>query len=317
MAFLEVVRSAIMGHIVGDTVGVPVEFCLRDKLKKHPVDDMLSFGTHKMPKGTWSDDSSMVLCTLESIAQMQTLDLNDMMQRFSNWARTGYMTPFGKPFGVGRSTLRALGKYWRGITPTCCGCSSERDNGNGSLMRILPICLYNVCEAKSFSTKEKISNIHAASSLTHAHSRTCVACGVYYFVFEELLKEQSKLSVLKGLANANRFYAQSNESWAYTRLFSKEFAVLREKDINSSGYVVDTIEAAIWSILHASDYRETILCAVNMGGDTDTVAAIAGGLAGIMYGYEQIPSDWIESIAHKDMILSLCNRFAKAIEGGE
>ena len=183
----EIITGAVLGHVIGDALGVPVEFYPRTKLENNPVDCMLSYGTHYMPKGTWSDDSSMMLCTLLSIIEKRNIDFEDIMTRFSLWARTGYMTPHGKPFGIGRTTLKSIAKFWRGENATNCGCLAERDNGNGSLMRILPISLVN-----SFSdsgTDEKIQRVHKISSLTHAHERSCVACGIYNFILEEIVRE--------------------------------------------------------------------------------------------------------------------------------
>lgn len=310
---VSLIEGAVLGHIIGDALGVPVEFYPREKLENNPVGQMLSYGTHRMPIGTWSDDSSMMLCTLSSINEKQTLNFDDIMLRFSRWAKEGYMTPHGKPFGVGRTTLKALGNFWRGGSALNCGCVSEKDNGNGSLMRILPIALYSSLIGGNVPVEEKIQNIHKGSSLTHAHNRTCMACGIYYFILEELINKQDIISILNGLKKARDYYNAGSECLAFGRVFSSNFANLPKNEIKSSGYVVDTLEAAIWCLLNSRSYKETVLQAVNLGGDTDTIAAVSGGLAGVLYGNDGLPKEWLDVIIDKDNILLMCCDFERLI----
>ena len=311
MNYNEIIKGAILGHVVGDALGVPVEFYSRAKLENHPVDRMLSYGTHHMPKGTWSDDSSMMLCTLSSIIEKQDIDFDDIMVRFSMWAKEGYMTPYGKPFGIGRTTLKSIAKFWRGEKAISCGCFSEKDNGNGSLMRILPIALFNAFSNKEIEDKKL--TICRSSALTHAHERSCVACGIYSFVLEEIVKNQNKTAISLGLNKAKKHYEHSSEIHIFNRLFMTSFSNLKCNEIKSSGYVVDTLEAAIWCLINAESYKETVLRAVNLGGDTDTIAAVVGGLAGALYGYDTIPKEWLDEIVDKNKILLICDNFEKLI----
>lgn len=310
MTYKDIILGAVMGHVVGDALGVPVEFISRDKLKNNPVCDMLEFGTHYQPKGTWSDDSSMMLCTLAGIAECRGIDCDDIMRRYSEWAKTGYMTPYGKPFGIGRTTFSALAKYCKGKAAQMCGCGREKDNGNGSLMRILPVSLYTMFDGvHQFTVDEKLKIVYHISALTHSHPRACVACGIYTFVLEELSMFPIKSAIEAGLRNAKNYYMDNPEIKAFDRLFSEAFSLTTSDDIKSSGYIVDTLEAAIWCLMQTDSYKECVLQAVNLGGDTDTIAAIAGSLAGILYGYENIPQKWIDVIVKKDMILELCDKF--------
>ena len=310
----EAIRGAVLGHVIGDALGVPVEFFPREKLDDSPVSQMQSNGTHHMPKGTWSDDSSMMLCTLMSIVEKETLDFDDMMSRFSRWVKEGYMTPHGKPFGIGRSTLSSLGRYWRGEIATKCGGTTEKDNGNGSLMRILPVVLYNAFASDVLTDQEKIRNVCMVSSLTHAHPRAYMACGIYSFILEEVLEKPNKSSVHAGLDNARNFFECNSESRYYERLFSIDFGSLPKTAIKSSGYVVDTLEAAVWCILNSDSYKEAVLQAVNLGGDTDTIAAVAGGLAGALYTYSALEQEWLDAIVKRDGIMQICDRFEKKLD---
>ena len=301
--------GAVMGHIVGDALGVPVEFVPREKLAEAPVAGMLEYGTHHVPRGTWSDDSSMMLCTLESLTETQRVDLPDLMERFSRWAKEGHLTPYGRAFGVGRTVLRALGKYWRGTEPAACGCTAERDSGNGSLMRILPVALFLAMRVPGLAEAEKLDVIHSVSALTHAHPCPRTACGIFSVVLWELLGTPSCGAIHAGLEKAAAFYTGRPGAEAYNRLFSPDFAGLPAAQIKSSGYAPDTLEAAIWCVLTSDSYRSCVLKAVNLGGDADTIAAVAGSLAGALYGRASIPPEWVEVLARRDEIDAMCGRF--------
>ncbi len=308
---IDIVKDAIFGLAVADALGVPVEFEPREKLQKNPVDKMLGFGSHAVPKGTWSDDTSMVLCTLNSIAQKGKIDLVDNILEFSKWAEDGYMTPHGEMFDIGRTTLAALRNYWKKKAVYTCGGKSDYDNGNGSLMRILPVSLYNFF--KNVSEEESIQNVHEVSALTHAHERSLIACGIYDFIVKELIKSPEKASVNIALKKAQKYYADYKEIKRYDRIFDDDFINTNINQIKSSGYVVDTLEAAIWCLLNTDNYKDCVLKAVNLGEDTDTVGAVAGGLGGILYGYDSIPEEWINVLVKRDMISKLCDEFVKGI----
>ena len=306
---IKTLKGAIFGLAVADALGVPVEFESREKLRENPVDKMLGFGSHDVPKGTWSDDTSMTLCTLNSIAQKWKIDLEDNILEFSKWAEEGYMTPHGEMFDIGRTTLTSLRNYWNCKNVYNCGGKSEYDNGNGSLMRIIPVSLFN--HLKNLSQKESIQNIHEVSALTHAHERSLIACGIYDFIVQELIKGSEKSSVKIALKKAEKYYADYEEIKHYKKLFDEKFMDTDICLIKSSGYVVDTLEAAIWCLLNTDSYKECVLKAINLGDDTDTVGAVAGGLAGILYGYDSIPKEWINTLVKNDMISKMCDEFVK------
>lgn len=165
--------SSIIGFIIGDALGVPVEFKSRAELKENPVVDMREYGTYNQPKGTWSDDSTMTLCLAESLANR--LDYNDICSKFLDWVDNGYMTPHGELFDIGMSTRKAIQNYWTGVPPLQCGGMSEFDNGNGSLMRVLPLAFYTM----GMTLTKKFEIIENISSLTHGHIRSKIACAIY------------------------------------------------------------------------------------------------------------------------------------------
>ncbi|MBQ9535819.1 MAG: ADP-ribosylglycohydrolase family protein [Clostridia bacterium] len=301
------IKSAIFGHAVGDALGVPVEFVPRERLRGSPVTNILGFGSHNVPAGTWSDDTSMTLCTLESLTKTGKIDLNDIMCRFSMWGDSGYMTPHGKAFGIGRTTLRSIVKYNRGHSVDKCGGCLESDNGNGSLMRILPVILYqNFAAGCDIYGAAQVEEIHAVSALTHAHPRSMTACGIYAFIINELLRKSSADSIERGIEAAKCYYANHLEYSSFFRIFNIELRAMDMSEIKSSGYVVDTLEAAVWCALTTESYQSCVLKAVNLGDDTDTIAAVAGGLAGLLYGYDNIPSYWLSTIALHEKLDAMC-----------
>ena len=307
-------KSGIYGLVVADAIGVPVEFTSREDRKIDPVIDMRGYGTYNQPEGTWSDDSSMAIATLASIRDKGKIDYKDIMDRFHDWCMNGEYIPFDNVFDIGITTSRAIMKYSNGADPLQSGGETERDNGNGSLMRILPICLYIFEQQKNLKLPddEAIDIIHNCSALTHAHLRSKIACGIYYFLVKAILDKDGELTerLQQGVDNAFKYYSESTKSELdnYNRLISlSEFKDVFEDQIRSTGYVVYTLEAAIWCLINTSSYEEVILKAVNLGDDTDTVAAITGGLAGLYYGYGNIPEKWKSKLQKREWIDSLLN----------
>lgn len=311
------VRSCIIGAAIGDALGVPFEFKSREIMDNNPATTMIGRGTHNQPIGTWSDDTSMILATMD--AMILGLDYNSIMRNFSLWLYDAEFTPSGLVFDVGRTTDYAISRYKRVNTPAIeCGDDNEKANGNGSLMRIAPFALYCYLKNKKCVIDEKTSIvIHQGSSLTHSHPRSQIACGIYSSIVFALLKEQEKRSIYKGLKKAYKFYScqnkYENELKCFNILFENGFEKFESSLIKSTGYVVDSLEAAVWCALTTNSYEESVLKAVNLGGDTDTIASITGGITGLLYGIESIPNEWKENLLRLDYIEDLCNSFAKAI----
>ncbi len=300
------VKSVMIGHAVGDAVGVPVEFTPREELDDEPVVDMEEYGTYSMPKGSWSDDTSMALCALDAFDENK-LNFDKVMRNFALWYDKDEYTPTGVMFDVGNTCSTAIENYTKyRLSWKECGQENEYGNGNGSLMRIHPFVLYTYRLETDIRTK--IDIVELASALTHAHQRAKTACGIYAFILWELLDNPTKEAVNVGLQKGKEYYRNNSQYSHYARLFDANFLHTRREDIKSGGYVVDTIEAAIWCLLTTDTYRDCILKAVNLGDDTDTVAAIAGGLAGALYGYEGIPQAWRDALLRRQYIEELCDK---------
>jgi ADP-ribosylglycohydrolase len=261
----------------------------------------------------------MSLAALDVIAGGK-LDWDAVMSGFGEWYYNDKYTPTGILFDVGTTCSIAIDNYFkRHKSIGECGLSDARSNGNGSLMRIHPFVLYLYLK-NNFD----VEVVHTASALTHGHERSKMACGIYAFVLWELLNNPSKDAVVSGLNKAERFYAEWDEMETYyemlfrrighTKMHCEDDALEKatRDDIKSSGYVVYTLEAAIWCLLNTNSYKECVLTAVNLGGDTDTVAAIAGGLAGALYGYDAIPEEWLNTLIKRDYIENMCDSFYNA-----
>lgn len=309
------IKAVMIGHAVGDALGLPVEFSERSWLKDNPVTDMMGYKCYPFPAGFWSDDTSMSLATLDSLIGGK-VDYEEIMKNFVGWLFHNQYTPGGETFDVGMTCQIAISNYKNRAYKDLfdCGLRDEQSNGNGSLMRIHPISLY-LYYTKKEDIRKNIDTIHRVSALTHAHHRAEIACGIYSFVLWEILEAPTMQSVEIGLRKGKEYYDSHPELKHFNRLFEdigKIETTFLDKDIKSSGYVVDTLEASIWCLLTTQNYKECVLKAVNLGGDTDTIAAISGGLAGALYGYDSIPQEWRNKIAREKYIHKLSESAAKS-----
>ena len=315
-----IIKNTIIGFVLADSLGVPVEFSSRAQLSKSPLTDMIGHGTYNMPIGSWSDDSSMTLITVEVLTSYG-INYRKLMDGFIKWYKEGYMTPTDKLFDIGISTSDALNKYLNGIDPLECGGKSEYSNGNGSLMRIYPFIFYilkssqkcisnktledNLFECNLLEYRKRI--IFDASSLTHAHDISKWGCFLLSEYFIKLINGYDKFDAYIELCNE---YKDKSHK-VYDSLLSKNIHNVERKDIKSTGYVVDTLEAVIHSFLKFDNYKDIVLYSINLGDDTDTVGAITGGLAG-MY-YKDIPIKWINNLKKIDLINKLIEDFYNKI----
>ena len=333
---MDYIKSGIFGQIVGDALGLPVQFRPREDRDVDPVTGMRGYGAFDLPEGSWSDDSSLILATIDGLSKClenekeedsslsEIIDYEIIMKNFSKWLNKGEFTPYGFAYDIGGATMDGIRRYDRGTEAILSGGIGERDNGNGSLMRILPIAFFIYCLSQnhSFEEKDKMEAVHNLSSLTHRHKRTQMACGIYVNIALEFLENQdSTLSleelIANGINKSKEYYSNDasfeNQLHHFDRIFSLNIQNLPRDEIKSGGYCISSLEASIWCLLNNENYRDTILEAVNLGYDTDTTACIVGGLAGIYYGYNDIPAEWINKLAKLDYIEELVNDFHLAL----
>lgn len=298
----QIIENGIYGVAIGDALGVPYEFFKRDEIAEKPCVDMIGYGTYYKPAGTFSDDTSMTLAGLYGLSSANSdADYTAVMECFRTWREEGRFSVDGV-FDVGRTCSAAILKYKRGFAPMECGGCDEFDNGNGSLMRILPAIFYSLARY-NYIDSEFIGEM---SALTHGHIISKTACQIYANVAKAILDGVDKASLLSGL----KTYGQT----VFSRLKSADFYKISESEIRSSGYVVDTLEAALWCFCNTNSYSDCVLKAVNLGGDTDTTAAVAGGLAGLYYGKEAIPKKWLKTLRGKEIIDECIEKFCNHVK---
>lgn len=305
------VKDGFFGHAIGDAMGVPIEFKDREELLKKPVTSMIGYGSHSVPEGTWSDDTSMEIATIDSIVNKKKIDYQDIMMNFYYWLKDNKYTPHGEVFDAGRTCVQSIVNFSKEIELLECGQRDIYSNGNGSLMRILPVAYY--CHYKKCREDEIYEIVKNVSSLTHAHEISILGCYIYVNYVMFLLNGKDKLSAYNMVKLVDYSKFSEGALSKYSRILKGNIIHLSVNDIKSGGYVVDTLEASMWVILNANNFKDAIIGAINLGGDTDTVGAVTGGMAGIIFGYDSIPEKWLNKLARKDYLEELFAKFEKML----
>ena len=303
--------DSIIGHAVGDAMGVPTEFCIREYLLKNPVKEMIGSDKTGQPAGSWSDDTSMEIATIDSFIQNKEFNYDDIMHKWEEWINEAKYTANNDTFDVGRTCLRAIRNHSLGTEPLKCGTDGEQSNGNGSLMRILPVALYSYY--RKLDVNEIIKLTNELSSLTHKHDISKLGCYIYVRYIMFLLDGKNKNEAYELIKTLDYSTYDEYAISKYERILKNDIASYTIDNILSTGYVVDTLECALWILLNANSYKETIIATTNIGNDTDTIGAIAGSMAGIIYAYDSIPTSWIDKLMRKDYLIGLASDFEKEV----
>lgn len=305
------IKGCLFGLAIGDALGVPAEFKSRADLLKRPISDYIGFGSHSQQPGTFSDDTSMSFCLVEALIEGYSLD--NLTKKFIDWKQNGYWTARGFAFDWGITTGQVIDKLKDGHSPLHSGLKTEGSNGNGSIMRILPLAFF----IRNLTRSERYQWIQQISGITHAHSRSVYAC-VYLIEFALLLlsgetKERAFTQMSTIFSEFISTLATDTKELEYfERLLDTDFPQTHIDAINSSGYVIDSLEASIWSFLNSNSYESAVLSAVNLGEDTDTIGSITGALAGLYYGFDALPSKWVAELARTEDVKDLVERFVKS-----
>ena len=302
-------KDILLGTAIGDALGLPVQFLDREVIAKNPVTTMEGLDQFNIPAGTWSDNTSLSFCLAESLCN--GYDLNDIINKFTKWMYEDYWTPANETFDINYINYFATVNLRNNGSPHVTGIDNKRGNRDGSLMRILPLVPYilNMEEENRFRIIKEIS------SLTYRHSGSILACialceFAIQYINLQLVEEayQAMQQTILQLLKKEMFIEEDIPFKRLVGLSYEEFKAIELKDIHSTEYVIDTLEASLWCIFNTTNYKDAVLKAVNLGDDTDTVGAITGGLAGIIYGYDTIPSEWLEVLAKKDDIIELADK---------
>lgn len=284
--------GTLIGLACGDAIGATLEFRERDKFPL--LTDMIGGGKFKLKPGQWTDDTSMALCLAESLILSRGFDARDQMHRYIRWANEGYFSCKPFAFGIGKTVIQALARFHRTSIPYS-GSKAPHTAGNGSLMRLAPVSLY------FYPDYDKVIHYSGESSKTTHMADECVqACQVLAHIQFNILNGKEKYHAL---FDFDQWQPPVSES--LQNIIDGNYRHKQRPEISSSGYVIHSLEAALWSFYTTDSFKEAVLKAANLGDDADTVASICGQIAGMYYGFNSIPKDWLSKLAMRDEIITL------------
>lgn len=292
--FLSSAQGALVGLACGDAVGATLEFCPRHRIQRK-LTDMIGGGKFRLQAGEWTDDTSMALCLAESLLVNNGFNLNNQMEYYIRWAFEGYNSAKSYGFGLGQTTVRSLGYFRRNGKLI----EQETNSGNGALMRLAPVPIFY-----HFDLEQCLHYAELSTKTTHL-SNDCFSANRYFaeVLFKIFNGETDKMKLF------DRFqpYDWSENMQCFWDML---FTTKTEAEISSSGYVIHTLEAALWAFWNTESFKEAILKAANLGNDADTVAAVCGQIAGAFYGIENIPLNWREKLYRYQDIYQLATNLA-------
>ena len=307
----ERIGGAMLGAVVGDALGFPVDQQDRRLLRDDPVTDMREGGAPRQPAGTWSDNMSLAFCLAESL--VSGFNLQDQASRFCQWYLEGKWTPYGETLEVREALSSVIEKIAAGVPLSRAASDDAGQHDNGSLIRTLPVALWG----HNLPLADLVEKVHASSAITHSHPRAMVACGLYAVYAVLLTRGQTPAEALASLrGNLPGIYTEKSRPFPrqmhhFERLLAPDFDKLPEPQIQSDD-AAHSLEAGIWCLLQGQGFEEIVLRAANLGGDAATTAAIAGGLAGACLGEPAVPKRWIRRLARADKIAALVRTFTAA-----
>lgn len=291
-------RGCLLGLATGDAVGTTVEFQRRGSFP--PVTDIVGGGPFNLKPGQWTDDTSMALCLANSLVKVGAFDAMDQMNRYCNWYKHGYLSSTGDCFDIGNTVRQALYQYKTSGNPFS-GSTHPRSAGNGCLMRLAPVPMFY------FPDRDRILHFSGESSRTTHGAVECIdASRLFGDILFRALSGASKTDILFGNV------LETIASPSIQSIASGEYQNKLINDIRGTGYVVESLEAALWCFWTTETYEQAILAATNLGDDADTTAAICGQVAGAYYGQSGIPIHWLRQLTMREEITELADQLQTA-----
>lgn len=303
-------------------MGVPFEFLSRQEVRSlyRPElcgNDILpqipSRWGRLIPAGCWSDDTSMLIASMDAIAKDGgEINAEHIMEAFLSWWRQGRYCSWEAPFGLGGNISKAFDRYDRGVPAERCGGTGYMDNGNGALMRILPFSLLAILRGHDFDKTVRLVSL--GSSLTHAHEISRLGCVLFTEFLRGLLSGGSKEAALNRLHTLEYTkYFTSMATEEYSMILAADVDTWSETALRETGYVADTLQAAVFSLMTTDSFEDAISTAICLGYDTDTTACVTGQLAAALYGLEAIPTCWLEKLQKKELLTKTAADFAAIV----
>ncbi|MEM7184030.1 MAG: ADP-ribosylglycohydrolase family protein [Spirochaetota bacterium] len=306
MSLWERVQGALLGLAVGDALGTTLEFSAPGTFEK--ITGIVGGGPFHLQAGEWTDDTSMALCLADSLISCEGFDPVDQMKRYSRWYKQGYLSSNGWCFDIGNATRTSLELFQKTNQPYA-GSLSPSQAGNGSLMRLAPVPIYYHRDLQ----KTIEYSLHS-SRTTHGTLACLDACRIFGFMIGKALQGYTKNEVLDSLEPLQEYWQENPLSRDIAKVYQGSYKSLQPPEIQGSGYVVKSLEAALWAFCQTDSFSEGALLAVNLGDDADTTGAIYGQIAGAHYGVAEIPQDWLEKIKYRDKILEFAEKLLELSE---
>ena len=297
-------RGCLLGLAVGDALGTTLEF--KSPGSFPPISEMIGGGPFRLKPGQWTDDTSMALCLAASLIEKKGFDAHDQMQRYARWWKEGYMSSTGRCFDIGNTVRAALARFQESGTPFA-GSTDQYSAGNGSLMRLAPVPLFFSTDAA-----KAIKVAGESSKTTHGGAAAIDACRYFAGLIVGALNGTPKEELVSPLYSpVPQLWEQQPLCKEVAEVAGGSFKAKQPPTIRGTGYVVQSMEAALWAFHHSSSFREGALLAVNLGDDADTTGAIYGQLAGAFYGEVAIPEEWLSKLHGREMIDDLATGLMK------
>ncbi len=300
-------RGCLLGLAVGDALGTTLEFKLPGSFE--PINDIVGGGPHNLEAGQWTDDTSMALCLAASLIEKEDFDPLDQLEKYTAWHQEGYLSSTGECFDIGNTVFQALQTFQMTWEPYC-GSTDSMSAGNGSIMRLapVPLCYANrPAEAVELSGESSLTTHGAGSAVDACRYLGGLIVGIMNgFVKEEILAK--RFAPVKGL------WEQQPLDHKIAEIADGSFKRKSPPEIKGTGYVVDSLEAALWAFYHSTSFEEGALLAVNLGDDADTTGAVYGQIAGAYYGQSGIPAHWQQKIHSLDLILETADKLYEMAE---
>lgn len=305
---MSVVKSILIGSAIGEAMGVSVKGKNREELLESPITSMMP---SNVPEGCWSFGTTSSLCILESIMKCGELSLNDIMNNYLESMDTGRYTALGEVFDIDGLSEKAIRKYSETLNINSSG--DDIKSNNGCLNRMFPVALHAYYH--KFRDREVYENVKSVCNLTHSSDVCVLGCYIYVKYLLFILNGKDKFAsynMIKFLDYLEFFNEEVIEY--YNRLLKTNILNVRPLDLKTDEYIVHTLEATFWIALNCNSFAETIVGAVNLGGSSDVTGSLSGQIAGCLYGYENIPLKWLDSLIKKEYLESEATRFENFIK---
>lgn len=304
------VVGGLIGSAVGDALGLPVEFKSREELKANPVFEMQGFGSYMTAQGTWSMNTSMIISLMDSIKECGRINKSDILHRLSKWLYLADYTVGGEIINSNPTIAMAVERFKKGYEPDECGDTFEFATDNGALMRILPIAF--LCYNYNIQGKARYNLVKNVTRLTHATEKCILANLIFVNYACHLLEGFYPMVALQKIQHEDYSFFSEACVESFSRILKGNLSALSEDQIQSHCDVIESLEAAIWSLVTTRNFEQALQRAINLGHDTDSIGALTGGLAGLYYGIQGIPKRWLDKLKKLPELEAIAEGFSKA-----